>query len=112
MHAHPAPLFPIIAVGPFYEWGIDFMTCTLDFSRGHKYIIMAVDYFTKWVEAIPAIKNIGETITIFIFNKIITRFRVARHLFTDHGTHFKNTMMKELATKLGFRHDQSCPYYP
>lgn len=105
MRAHPAPLFPVIVVGPFSRWGIEFKTCTPASARGHKYIIVAFDYFTKWVKAMPTIKNDGETMTIFIFNNIITRFGVPRQIFTDHGTHFENTKMKELATKLGFRHD-------
>ena len=112
MRAHPAPLYPVIAVGPFARWGIDFTTCTPASAREHKYIIVAVDYFTKWVEAMPIVKNDGETAEIFIFNKIITWFGVPRQIVTDHGSHFENSMMKELAAKLGFRHNQSSPYYP
>ena len=112
MRAPPAPLHPVIAVGPFARWGIDFTTCTPASARGHKYIIVAVDYFTKWAEAMPTVKNDGETAAIFIFNNIITRFGVPRQIVTDHGAHFENAMMKELAAKLGFRHDQSSPYYP
>ena len=48
MRSHPAPLFPIITVGPFTKWGIDYVTCNPVSARGHKYIIVAVDYFTKW----------------------------------------------------------------
>jgi len=105
MRTHPTPLYPVIAVGPFSRWGIDFTTCTPASAGGHKYIIVAVDYFTKWAEAMPTVKNNDETSTIFIFNNIITRFGVPRQIVTDHGSHFKNTMMKELASKLGFRHD-------
>ena len=66
MHACLALLFPIIDVGPFSIWGIDFITCTLAFARD----------FTKWVEAMPTIKNNDETVAIFTFNNIITRFGV------------------------------------
>ena len=85
MHAHPAPLYPVIVVGPFARWGIDFTTCTPASARGHKYIIVVVDYFTKWAEAMPTVKNGGETSTIFIFNNIITRFGVPRKIVTGHG---------------------------
>jgi len=102
MRAHPSPLYPIIVVGPFAIWGIDFMTYTPASARGHKYIIVAVDYFTKWTEAMPTVKNDGETTAIFIFNNIITRFGVPRQIVTNHGSHFENAMMKELAAKLGF----------
>ena len=45
---HPAPLHPVIVVGPFTKWGIDFMHCNPTSTRGHDYIIVVVDYFTKW----------------------------------------------------------------
>ena len=58
---------------------------------------MAVDYFTKWVEAMPTIKYDGETAAHFIFNQIITWFGILKELVTDHGRHFQNRMMEELA---------------
>eukprot|EP00253_Pinus_taeda_P024212 PITA_24212 len=53
MRAPPAPLHPIIVVGPFAKWGINFITCNPHSTGGHAYIILAVDYFTKWAEAMP-----------------------------------------------------------
>jgi hypothetical protein len=86
---HPTPLHPIVVVDPFAKWGIDFMQCKPTSARGHGYIIIAVDYFTKWVEAMPTF-----------------------HIVTDHKSHFQNQMMGELCTKLGFHHENSSPYYP
>jgi hypothetical protein len=68
MRAHPTPMFPIIIVCPFTKWRIDFTTCHPSLARGHHYIIVEVDYFTKWVEAMPTFNNDGETTTFFIFN--------------------------------------------
>jgi hypothetical protein len=110
--AHPAPMFPVITVGPFTKWGVYFMTCHPTSSRGHRYIIVVMDYFTKWAEAMPTFVNDGETATLFIFNQVITRFGVPREIVTDHGSHFQNRMMSELASKLGFRQEHSSPYYP
>jgi hypothetical protein len=87
----------------FTKWGVDFMTCHPASARGHRYIIVVIDYFTKWVEAMPTFSNDGETTTLFIFNQVIARFRVPREIVTDHGSHFQNRMMSELASKLGFR---------
>eukprot|EP00253_Pinus_taeda_P003277 PITA_03277 len=50
MHAPPAPLHPVITVGPFAKWVIDYMTCNPRLAGGHRYIIIAIDYFTKWAE--------------------------------------------------------------
>eukprot|EP00253_Pinus_taeda_P024732 PITA_24732 len=71
MRAPPAPLHSIIAIGPFAKWGIDFITCNPHSSRGHAYIILAVDYFTKWAEAMPTFEIDGKTAVIFVFNHII-----------------------------------------
>jgi hypothetical protein len=80
MCAHPAPMFPVIIVGPFTKWGVDFMTCHPTLARGHHYIIVAIDYFTKWVEAMPTFSNDGETTTLFIFNQVIARFKFRERL--------------------------------
>ena len=63
---------------------------------------MAVDYFTKWAEAMPTVKFDSETATHFIFNQIITRFGIPKELVTEHGWHFQNHMMEELPSKLGY----------
>jgi len=112
MRAPPAPLHPIIAVGPFAKWGIDFITCNPHSAGGHAYIILAVDYFTKWAEAMPTFDASGKTAAVFVFNHIITRFGVPQAIITDHGSHFRNIMMTELTSQLGLRHDSSTPYYP
>jgi hypothetical protein len=112
MRAHPCSHVSVITVGPFTKWGIDFTTCHLASSRGHHYIIVAVDYFTKWVEAMPTFNNDGETTTLFIFNHIIARFDIPKEIVTDHGSHFQNKMMSELTSNLGLRQENSSPYYP
>ena len=77
------------------------MDCNLASAGGNHHIIVAIDYFTKWAEAIPTVKSDGEIATHFVFNQIITWFRISKELVTDHGLHFKNYMMEELASKLG-----------
>jgi transposase InsO family protein len=66
----------------------------------------------KWAEAMPTFANDGETATLFMFNQVIARFGVPKEIVTDHGSHFQNRMMSELASKLGFRKEHSSPYYP
>ena len=57
-------------------------------AGGHHNIIVVVDYFMKWAEAMPTIKFDGGTTTHFVFNQIITRFGIPRDLVTYHGIHF------------------------
>jgi hypothetical protein len=108
----PALLHPVIVVGPFAKWGIDFMQCKPTSVGGHGYIIVVIDYFTKWVEAMPTFLNDGKIVALFMFNHIISRFGVLKAIVTDHGSHFRNHMMTELRKKLGFHHENLSPYYP
>jgi hypothetical protein len=58
---------------------------------------MAVEYFTKWAEATPNIKYDGNTVAFFVLNQIIARFIIPREIVNEHGSHFQNEIMKELA---------------
>eukprot|EP00253_Pinus_taeda_P019584 PITA_19584 len=112
MRAPPAPLHSVVTVGPFAKWGIDYVTCNPLSVGGHGYIIVDVDYFTKWAEAMPTLSEDGHTVAQFLFNHVISQFGVPQAIFTDHGKHFRNHMMAELTTQLGLRHDSSTQYYP
>ena len=109
---HLASLHPIISIGPFAKWGIDFVHCNPTSARGHGDIIVAIDYFTKWAKAMPTYVEDGKTSALFLFNHIIARFGVPQSIITDHGYHFRNQMMEELSAKLCFHHENSMPYYP
>jgi hypothetical protein len=81
-------------------------------TRGNRYIIVVVDYFTRWVEAMLTFKDDGETTTLFLFNQIIARFDVLKDIFTDHGSHFQKKMMYKLTSNIGLRKEHSSPSYP
>ena len=87
------------------------MHCNPTSAKGHGYIIVFVDYFTKWVEEIPTYAKDGRTDSLFLFNHVIARFGVPQAIVTDHGSHFQNQMMVELSAKLGFFHENSTLYY-
>lgn len=86
MHAPPTLLHSVISIGPFAKWGIDFVTCNPVSSVGHNYVIVVVDYFTKWAKAPPTYSADGETAALFLFNQVIYRFGVPRTIVTDHGS--------------------------
>jgi hypothetical protein len=92
--------------------GVDFMDCNLAWAEGHHHIIVAMDYFTKQVEAIPTIKSGGETATFFVFNQIISQFKIPKDIITNHDSHFQTELMIEFTSRLGFNYDHSTPYYP
>ena len=112
MGSHSALLHPIIVVCHFTKWGVDYMDCNPASTRGHHHIIVVVDYFTKWVKVMPTIKSDSETAAHFVFNQIITQFRIPEESFIGHGSQFQNKMMVELDLKLGFKQYHYSSYYP
>jgi hypothetical protein len=70
MRLHPTPLHPVITVGPFTKWGVDFVDCNPTLAGGNQHIIVVVDYFTKWAEAMPTVKYDRNTTAFFVFNQI------------------------------------------
>ena len=61
MCAHLAPLHHVVTVGPFPKWGIDFMTWNPPSVDGHHCMIVAINYITKWIEAMPTFNNTRKT---------------------------------------------------
>ena len=76
------------------------------------WIIIAIDYFTKWVEAVPLVSPIGVQVSKFILYHIICRFGIQSTIFTDYGGNFENLNMEELCTSLHIHHHFSSPYFP
>ncbi|KAL0427291.1 UNVERIFIED_CONTAM: hypothetical protein Slati_2903900 [Sesamum latifolium] len=85
---------------PFHMWGMDIVG-KLPRATGQKeYLIVAVDYFTKWVEAEPLAK-IGEKEVIkFIWQNIIYPFSIPRVLIADNGTQFQGGKLKSWLEEL------------
>jgi hypothetical protein len=59
----------------------------------------------------PTVKFDWKTATFFVCNQIIAWFDIPSEIVTDHGSHFQDEMMEELAAKMGFKHGYSSPYY-
>jgi hypothetical protein len=83
-----------------------------NFSWGESTHYRGINYFTKWAEAMPTVKSNGNTVTFFVFNQIIAWFNIPSEIVTDHGCHFQNEMMEEIASKLGFRTWSLFPLLP
>ena len=105
------PLQPVIEVEIFDLWGIDFMG-PFSISNGYEYILMAVDYVSKWVEAIPTRTNDHKIVLKFIEQIIFSRFGCPRAIISDGGTHFNNYHFRSLLKKYGVHHRVTTPYHP
>jgi hypothetical protein len=88
VRSHPAPLDAVITIDPFTKWGVYFIDCNPTLAGEHQHIIMAIDYFTKWAEAMPTIKFDGKSATFFMFKQIISWFGISSDIVTDNGSHF------------------------
>ena len=80
-------------------------------SKGHKWILAATDYFTKWVEAIPARNLASADVIRFVKEHIIYRFGIPQTITTDQGLAFISEEFKEFAKEMGITQIQSSPYY-
>jgi hypothetical protein len=84
-----ATLHPIIKPWPFRGWGLD---CIRQIhpssSKGHHFILVAMDYFTKWTEGVPLKNMTHKEVIEFITEHIIHRFSIPQTLTMDQGTSF------------------------
>ena len=101
----------ILEVELFDLWGMDFMG-PFPHSFNNMYILLAVDYVSKWVEAVPTRTNDARVVAQFLRNHIFLRFGTPRALITDNGTHFCNKMINKVLHKYGVRHRTSLAYHP
>ena len=99
------PMRSILKVEIFDLWGIDFMG-PFPPSDGKEYILVAVDYVSKWVDAIPTRTNDHREVLRFITQCIFTRYGCPRAIISDDGLHFK-----ALLKKYGVHHRIITPYH-
>ncbi|GJR10838.1 reverse transcriptase domain-containing protein [Tanacetum coccineum] len=94
----------------FDVWGIDFMG-PFPSSRGNKYILVAVDYLSKWVEAKALPTNDARVVCKFL-KSLFARFGAPRAIISDRGTHFCNDQFAKVMLKYGVTHRLSTAYHP
>ena len=80
-------------------------------SFNNLYILLNMDYISKWVEAIPTCTNNASVVVKFLHNYIYTLFGTPRALITDGGTHFCNKLVDKVLQKYGVRHRTSLTYH-
>ena len=103
------PLQGILVVQIFYVWGIDFMG-PFPSSFGNMYILLAMDYASKWVEACP--RNNATTVVGFIQRNILSRFGAPKAIISDEGSHFANKVYVKLIRRYGIKHMMGLAYHP
>nr|GFA45370.1 reverse transcriptase domain-containing protein [Tanacetum cinerariifolium] len=94
----------------FDIWGIDFMA-PFPSSKGNKYILVAVDYLSKWVEAKALPTNDARVVVMFL-KSLFSRFGIPRAIISDHGTYFCNDKFTRVMIKYGVTHRLATAYHP
>ena len=105
-------LHPIPVHSPFYQIGIDFVGPLPRTRRGKKYIIVAMDYLTKWPEARAVSEATADVTAQFLYEQIICQHGCPQIILSDRGTHFNNNTIKALMEKFQVNHLLSTPYHP
>ena len=112
-HAPTTQLHPFSAPWPFSMWGMDVMgPINPKASNGHRFILVAIDYFTKWIEAQSFREVTTNNVIRFVQQNILTRFGIPEVLITDNVTNFNNKKMTALCDQFHVRHLNSAPYRP
>ncbi|KAL8088405.1 hypothetical protein AgCh_038254 [Apium graveolens] len=91
----PEMLTSINSPIPFTMWGMDILGPFPMATAQRKFLIVAIDYFTKWIEAKPLAKIITKQVAQFLWENIMCRYGITRILVTDNGTQFNNEEFKK-----------------
>ncbi|GJV31107.1 reverse transcriptase domain-containing protein [Tanacetum coccineum] len=91
---------PIMSLWPFYIWGIDIAGPFSEGSGKVKFLIVAIDYFTKWIEAKPVATITGNQIKKFVWDNIVCRFGLPGKIISDNGKQFRDNQFKDSGEKL------------
>ena len=110
IHVSPSELHVLTSPWPFSVWCIDIIGKISPKSfNGHEFVLVAIDYFTKWVEAASYAKLTSTRVVNFIKSHIICRYRVPHYLNSDKGAHFIADV-ETLLQKYGIQHHRSSAY--
>jgi hypothetical protein len=110
--APAAMLHPIIKPWLFHGWALDFIgQIHPSSSKGHRFILFATDYFTKWTEAVPLRNMAHREVIHFISKHIIHRFGIPQTLTTEHGSSFMSHQVCEFAESPKIKFLSSLSYY-
>uniref|UniRef100_K7F1K4 Gypsy retrotransposon integrase-like protein 1 n=1 Tax=Pelodiscus sinensis TaxID=13735 RepID=K7F1K4_PELSI len=110
MHSRPIRHQPV--TGPWERLQIDFIGPLPKTSKGNLYCLVAVDPFTKWVEAIPTKNCSAKTTARVLLNDIFSRFGLPKVIDSDQGTHFTGEVTQQLCVALGIRQKFHIPGHP
>jgi len=108
-HGH---LRKVSAGAPMDLVAIDILSGLPTTPGGHKYLLVATDYFTKWLEAIPLCDAEAHTCMRALYNAFFSRFGLPRQLHSDQGTNFESKLVAVLCSIAGINKTRTTPFHP
>jgi transposase InsO family protein len=98
---------------PFQQWGLDFTREIHPSSSGqHKWILMATDYFTKWIEAMPCRQSTDSVIIKFLETNILSHFGCPRKIIVDNAVALRSKRLIDFCIQYHITLGHSTTYYP
>ena len=112
-HQPPVPLHPTVPSWPFDAWGIDVIgPIDPPSSGGHRFILAATDYFSKWAKAVSLREVKSDNVINFLERQIIYRFGIPHRITSDNGKAFRSNKMYRFIEKYKIKWNYSTGYYP
>jgi len=107
-----APMTKVIASAPMDLVAIDILSGLPATEHGYKYLLVATDYFTKWLEAYPLPDQEAATCVRALYNGFFSRFGLPRQLHADQGRNFESKLVQELCNLTGVHKTRTTPFHP
>uniref|UniRef100_A0A5S6Q2I3 RNA-directed DNA polymerase n=2 Tax=Trichuris muris TaxID=70415 RepID=A0A5S6Q2I3_TRIMR len=107
-----APLQPVVATRRWEKLAIDILGPLVVSETGNRYILVAIDCFSKFAEAFPIPDQEAKTVTRVLVNEFICRYGVPEAIHTDQGSQFEAAIFQSMCTELGIRKTRTTPYHP
>ena len=112
IHQPGGILNPLSSPWPFAQWGLDIVGTFPKAVGNEKYLLVGIDYLTKWVEAEPLANIKDVDAKRFVWKNILTRFGVPYVLISDNGLQFGSKIFRKYCSKLEITNRYSTPAYP
>ncbi|GKV04134.1 hypothetical protein SLEP1_g16333 [Rubroshorea leprosula] len=97
---------------PFAQWGADLLKPFVKGKGGCTYLVVAVDYFTKWIESKPLSTTTDKKIKEFLFNSILCRFGILKRIIVDNGPQFRIAALRSFCNDYGIELALASVYTP
>ena len=117
IHKLGGVLNPLSSLWPFAQWGLDIIGPFLKVTGNKRYLLVSINYFTKWVEAEPLVNIRDVDAKNFVWKNIVTQFgvtqfKVPRTLILDNGLQFDSKSFKKYCCDLGITNRYSTQLIP